>query len=1317
MTEVDLAKRLDILGEVDCTCVGKQSVELVSVGCCSSRESECVCNTTRENNIPGYSFTQYGVCSEENVERCTECEMYRRDHVARCTQCEVYRTSHEWQCTQYEVRRTDCRERCSRWEVCRTNFERCTQCEIHRTENVGRCTQCGVYKGPKQNRTVFLNKYSSLHRTVRQSPFRTVADESSDQQTTPPPPSLSLTPSSNASRTTTITIAMSSLVLKSLPSPALSPPEGPLTLTPSSTLPSLAVRLPSSTVPSFSCLTVNTDVASPPSPVVVLTSTSPVGDLESHTLPQNVIYTAAALPYPRSPNTAALNSITALSPCIIHTAGVSTGASCSSAVTNVSYVIAVTLPPSSPRRPVSAKSVTVSYPTIFPSDVPSPAPAALPTPTHPNIQRHTSSTPPPQHPHTRNDTPTGFHASTPRRIFSHIKRKSSTREHHLPRENSWTSQGSADVQGRRSLPPSGWRSRWRLRGSLMDGHLIGAIVVLMAVIISSASSYELKPTTTVSRVVLAGLTARLPCELPLPPDRPTLILWYRNQATKPFYSFDARNSTTGRHKYYDDSPLGQRSKFKLETFQHNFQARLGSLEVESISRADAGNYTCRVDFMTSQTMMSLLHLTVHEDIHSLQVFDAYENTVGEVAGPYKLSSRVMLSCRAYGGYPLPVVNWLSGEELLGSSLTQPSSTATHRTRGRGGNPPMTVVSVMLHLPSLNRENNGQEVTCVATNTNLTQGKSLTIKLDMYLPPLEVSVEGVEKPLRAEVEAGLLCRAAGSRPPAALTWNITQSTALTPLPAQTSLDRNTTVMRGRLLPSSQDHGQTLTCVATNQQVPEYFLVASHTLNVLFSPEVEAHLAPALDPSNIKEGEDVYFECHIKANPPESRVLWLHQGEPLHTDRERGVLAQGRNLVLQKVNRRSRGHYQCQVTNAVATVTSNTASLDVMFAPECRDPRNLTVSVTATEEVNLECVVEANPPPMDFLWKVNNSRGELKDIEPTSYNIRGRTSTLVYRPDSQDIIRDRPHTHDQPHPIDHTHEYAHDSEQEQYGVVFCQGKNRLGIQEEPCMFIITPAGPPEEPESCSLVNQSATSLGVSCVPGHDGGLSQTFLAFTVRDAGSQEVVAKVSSPTPTFTVGGLASGRDYLVLVTATNTKGQSPPYVIHGFALKVAENKINNSSSAESSPLLVVFVGAVSGFVFILTVLGVATRSRCRRRRMSPDVSSDTNKPREEVPLSPLSPDSALDEASGEEEVITEVNPQVTEPQTPESPTSGRSSQTYVPDHTALTPAHTTTSLPRPHRHPHPQPLHSVDLPHITSNNHKYYTLKINCTRQNNESFV
>ncbi len=33
-----------------------------------------------------------------------------------------------------------------------------------------------------------------------------------------------------------------------------------------------------------------------------------------------------------------------------------------------------------------------------------------------------------------------------------------------------------------------------------------------------------------------------------------------------------------------------------------------------------------------------------------------------------------------------------------------------------------------------------------------------------------------------------------------------------------------------------------------------------------------LGHALNASNLKEGDDVYFECQVKANPPPRRIIW-------------------------------------------------------------------------------------------------------------------------------------------------------------------------------------------------------------------------------------------------------------------------------------------------------------------------------------------------------------------------------------------------------------------------------------------------------------
>ncbi|XP_068232216.1 LOW QUALITY PROTEIN: protein turtle-like [Palaemon carinicauda] len=710
------------------------------------------------------------------------------------------------------------------------------------------------------------------------------------------------------------------------------------------------------------------------------------------------------------------------------------------------------------------------------------------------------------------------------------------------------------------------------------------VLIIVALCPPLSVAYELKPTTTMSIVALAGERAKLPCELPIPSGRPSLVLWYKDHDSKPFYSFDARETSSGRHKVHDRSELARRSKFIPDSYTQNFKIRLGFLEMEKVTLADSGNYTCRVDFLTSQTMMALLHLTVHEEIRDLEVFSADGTMISNVAGPYEQASKVVLSCRALGGYPPPVVQWMSGDKVLESSLEQgfPFPQLSQRDRDLR-HQTLGMVKVVLRLPDLQRADDGRKLKCVAFNSNITRPETKIISIEMYLPPLEVKIEGLESPVLADTETIISCRASGSKPPATLSWNLEGSSGLTPLPAQSSMDHNTTIRRARLLSTPEDNGHVLSCTATNPKVPGYLIATSHKLVVHFAPKVEVRLAPALDPDNIKEDEDVYFECVIKANPPESRILWYHEGERLETNLQTGVLAQGKNLVLQRVSRRASGTYQCQVTNIVGKVMSPLASLNVLFIPECSGSRNVTISVSTSEEVKLTCKVESNPAEVKFVWKVNSSRGT-KELSSTTYTSNGRMSTLTYKPSEYSLAND------------------------QYGVVLCHGINKLGTQEKPCMFFISPAGSPEKPKSCTLKNQSATSLYVSCTPGQNGGLKQHFIA-TILNAETRKVVTKVTSNTPHFSVQGLAPGGDYLVKVTAVNEKGSSKPYVLEGFELKVAENKINDPSPSESSPLLAVFGGVICGFVFIFVILVSVSRIRNQRRNEHLDGASNDNKRR------------------------------------------------------------------------------------------------------------
>lgn len=36
-----------------------------------------------------------------------------------------------------------------------------------------------------------------------------------------------------------------------------------------------------------------------------------------------------------------------------------------------------------------------------------------------------------------------------------------------------------------------------------------------------------------------------------------------------------------------------------------------------------------------------------------------------------------------------------------------------------------------------------------------------------------------------------------------------------------------------------------------------------------------MGTSLNPKNIKEGDDVYFECNVRANPRAYRLTWFHE----------------------------------------------------------------------------------------------------------------------------------------------------------------------------------------------------------------------------------------------------------------------------------------------------------------------------------------------------------------------------------------------------------------------------------------------------------
>ena len=107
-----------------------------------------------------------------------------------------------------------------------------------------------------------------------------------------------------------------------------------------------------------------------------------------------------------------------------------------------------------------------------------------------------------------------------------------------------------------------------------------------------------------------------------------------------------------------------------------------------------------------------------------------------------------------------------------------------------------------------------------------------------------------------------------------------------------------------------------------------------LDVQFAPILNLQLGTStLSLQTLQEGNDIYFDCLIKANPRSNQALiWRFNDRVLKPSP--GVIQSNQSLVLQKVNRKQSGVYRCEVTNSQGTTLSNPIALNIRYAPVCR-----------------------------------------------------------------------------------------------------------------------------------------------------------------------------------------------------------------------------------------------------------------------------------------------------------------------------------------------------------------------------------------------
>ncbi|XP_069943894.1 contactin-2 isoform X3 [Cherax quadricarinatus] len=425
---------------------------------------------------------------------------------------------------------------------------------------------------------------------------------------------------------------------------------------------------------------------------------------------------------------------------------------------------------------------------------------------------------------------------------------------------------------------------------------------------------------------VGGAPAQLPCLASHAPqhDNPVLVLWYKDGARFPFYTLDLREG--GEKEEYVDPAMEGRVRSDLRAAHLNFDPLQGQ---------DSGRYRCRVDFKVSPTLFALVNLTVYVVPSRLVVLDQSNRPVSSgLLGPLMEGHPLTLQCVATGGRPTPEVTWWRGSVLLSNSSSSSSSSSNSQLLSPEGSPGRLSASTTptgmgvkqvraeLSIPALTRDYLHANLTCRASNNNITEPLSTSLNLLLYLWPQTVEIKTTEAPLVAGQQTRLECVAVGGYPAAALVWTLTpaHATHTTTLPSTWRQVGDQTSSWVRVVPSAEDHLAALTCTAHNPNITTTThpgLTTTITLHVLYLPVcVEEAQTVA-----VAEGENTRLSCKVDAQPDDDLTFtWVFNNtlDTVEVEQEGFSVLPGLS-VLDYTPRSGRdyGTLSCWATNEVGT----------------------------------------------------------------------------------------------------------------------------------------------------------------------------------------------------------------------------------------------------------------------------------------------------------------------------------------------------------------------------------------------------------------
>ncbi|XP_066989667.1 uncharacterized protein [Macrobrachium rosenbergii] len=669
--------------------------------------------------------------------------------------------------------------------------------------------------------------------------------------------------------------------------------------------------------------------------------------------------------------------------------------------------------------------------------------------------------------------------------------------------------------------------------------------------------------------VLTGGRADLPC--PYAPkhahDQPLLVLWYRSSDIIPIYSYDARaGEFTSGIRWASEKALGGRAFFQTGSDPP-------MLVLEPAHENDQGVYTCRVDFRVSPSTTVVVNLTVVIPAGQPTIHWKGHTMVDEV-GPLREDDTAKLTCRSAGGRPPPDLSWWSGERQLPVTSSKSYSDPTTDTYWSEA-----AVSIRIH-----RALQGTEFSCRAltpTDENAHQKvvcepKVSYVTMNITLPPLDVSILGPADHSVRRNFGDLTCRENRSR-----------------FTMPVSSDRNISTAALTMKVNKNMNEATLACIANNPSIPHKSITRTVKLIVHYLPVMELTLGQPLEADNIKEGDDVYFECSIVSNPRYLRVDWYHDEVLVEPNVTAGVVVSGLSLVMRKLKPFHSGSYTCGSANQEGYAKSNPLLLTVRHAPICMGDVTERVQGASRGALTvIKCHVLAEPSRnVSWTWVRMRTDGTEEHVPGNRIQNHGLNSSVLVTP-----LR-----------------------QEDYGRFMCRATNAVGTQRKPCVINLVPAGPPDAPNNCTaepivpdfkgvtlreeMYETTSTAdeeprdaaLAISCMAGFDGGLPQYFLLEAWQD---EVLVANISSEVPIWFVSELKAGMGVTLKISAHNPRGRSDVIRIEVHTASAdhrADPEDTDIGMFGIPPLLGGVVG-VGGVLLLLLITGAIVAKYARPRK-------------------------------------------------------------------------------------------------------------------------